>query len=108
MYPDFMDTLVPLASEPSAMGGRNWLLRRMVIEAIRKDPTNFHTAQVFYNIATSGGALAIYNRMPDSAKADQELDRQLAQSTEADPNDVLYMMQASRDYDPAPDLEKIK
>ena len=108
MFPDFMDALAPLASEPAAMGGRNWLLRRMVIDAIRRDPANYRSAQVFYNIATSGGALAMYNRLSDSAKADQELDRQLAQSTDADANDALYMMQASRDYDPAPGLEKIK
>jgi homoserine O-acetyltransferase len=108
MYPDFMDVLVPMASEPSAMGGRNWLMRRMVIEAIRKDPENFRSAQVFYNIATSGGALALYNRMPNSAAADKDLERQLAQPGGGDANDVLYMMQASRDYDPAPGLEKIK
>ena len=108
MYPDFMDAIVPLASEPSAMGGRNWLMRRMVIDAIRKDPANFRAAQVFFNIATSGGAAAMYARLPDSATADKELDRQLAQSNDADANDVLYMMQASRDYDPGPSLEKIK
>jgi homoserine O-acetyltransferase len=90
------------------MGGRNWLMRKMVIEAIKKDPKNFRSAQVFYNIATSGGALAMYNRLPNSAKADAELERQLAQPSSADPNDVLYMMAASRDYDPEPGLEKIK
>ena len=108
MYPDYMDTLVPLASEPSAMGGRNWLMRRMVMDAIRKDPANFRAAQVFFNIATSGGAAAIYNRLPDSATADKELDRQLAQTGDADANDTLYMMQASGDYNPGPNLEKIK
>ena len=108
MFPDYVDTIVPLASEPSAMGGRNWLLRRMVIDAIRKDPANFRSAQVFFNIATSGGAAAMYARLPDSAAADKDLDRQLAQSNDADPNDTLYMMQASRDYDPGPALEKIK
>ena len=37
-YPGFMDMIVPLASEPVAMSGRNWMLRRMVIDAIRADP----------------------------------------------------------------------
>lgn len=108
MFPDFMDTLVPMASEPSAMGGRNWLMRRMVIDAIRKNPKDFREAQVWFNVATAGGALALYNRMPTAEAADREIERQLAQSSAADPNDTLYMMQASRDYDPAPGLEKIK
>ena len=38
MYPDFMDALVPIASQPIAMSGRNWITRRIRIEAIRNDP----------------------------------------------------------------------
>src|ERR1700675_4662022 len=37
-YPDFMDGLVPMASLPAAMSGRNWMLRRMLIDAVRRDP----------------------------------------------------------------------
>ena len=37
-YPDFMDALVPMASQPTAMAARNWMLRRMMIETIRSDP----------------------------------------------------------------------
>ena len=37
-YPDFMDGLVPIASQPTAMSGRNWITRRVRIEAIRNDP----------------------------------------------------------------------
>ena len=37
-YPAFMDGLVPLASQPSAMASRNWALRRMTIETIKRDP----------------------------------------------------------------------
>jgi len=119
LYPDFMDVLVPLASEPSAMGGRNWMMRRMVIDAIRNDPEwnggnykeqpkAFRIAQVYYGIATAGGALALYNTSPDRAKADAELDRRLAQTSRTDANDVLYQMDSSRDYDPSAGLEKIR
>ena len=38
MYPDFMDGLVPIASQPIAISGRNWITRRIRIEAIRNDP----------------------------------------------------------------------
>src|SRR5215213_654654 len=37
-YPDMMDVLAPMASQPAEMSGRNWMMRRMLIEAIRKDP----------------------------------------------------------------------
>jgi len=119
MYPDFMDVLVPMASEPSAMGGRNWMMRRMVVDAIRNDPewrdgnyekqpAAFRAAQAFYGIATSGGALALYTAFATGEKADKELDRRLSQTGGADANDVLYQMDGSRDYDPSRDLEKIR
>jgi len=37
-YPDYMDALVPMASLPTAMASRNWMLRRMMLETIRNDP----------------------------------------------------------------------
>ena len=37
-YPDFMDALVPMASQPTEMSGRNWMMRRMLIDSIRNDP----------------------------------------------------------------------
>ena len=81
-YPGFMDALVPLASEPAAMAGRNWMLRRMVIDAIRQDPewhdgnytrqpTAWRTAQVYFNLATTGGALALYTASPTRQAADE-------------------------------------
>ncbi|MGL9736086.1 MAG: hypothetical protein ACR5LF_12270 [Symbiopectobacterium sp.] len=36
--PGMMDTLVPMASQPNALSGRNWILRRMLIESIKRDP----------------------------------------------------------------------
>lgn len=119
MYPDYMDAIVPMASEPSAMGGRNWLMRRMVIDAIRNDPAwkggmyaeqpaGMRVAQVFYNFATSGGAEAIYARLSDAAKANAEADRLLKQRAAGDANDTLYGMEASEDYDPSRELEKIQ
>ena len=68
-YPDFMDALVPMASQPTEMASRNWMLRRMMIETIRSDPDyndgNYTTqprsmqlANVFFGIATNGGTLA--------------------------------------------------
>jgi homoserine O-acetyltransferase/O-succinyltransferase len=117
-YPGFMDALVPLATEPAAMAGRNWMLRRMVIDAIRQDPewrdgnyatqpTAWRRAQVFFNIATNGGALALYAASPTREASDAELARRLAQPDATDTNDVLYQFDAARDYDPTPGLSRI-
>lgn len=118
MYPTFMDLLIPLASEPAAMAGRNWMLRRMVIDAIRNDPewrggnyekqpSAFRTAQVFFGIATTGGALALYNTTPTPERTDAELDRRLALNSQVDANDILFQFESARDYNPEPNLEKI-
>lgn len=118
MYPTFMDILVPLASEPAEMAGRNWMLRRMVIDAIRNDPewrggtyekqpSAFRRVQVFFGIATAGGALALYNATPTREKADAELERRLGLTSQADANDVLYQFESARDYNPGPNLEQI-
>ena len=119
MYPGFMDALMPLGAEPAAMAGRNWMLRRMVIDAIRADPgwhggdyitepAALKTAAVYFSIATSGGARALYQATPTRAATDAELDRRLAASAPSDANDVLYQFESAGNYDPAPDLEKIQ
>jgi homoserine O-acetyltransferase len=118
-YPGFMDALVPTAAEPTAMAGRNWMLRRMIVDLIRNDPEwnggnytqqprSLKLAQVYFSVATSGGTQAIYRAAPTREKADQILDQRLAQSSNADANNVIYQMEASRDYDPAPQLESIQ
>lgn len=118
-YPGFMDALVPMASQPSAMSSRNWMLRRMIIDAIRNDPEwngGNYTAQpkavaiasVFFAIATNGGTIATHSQAPTRAAADRLLDQRLAEPFTADANDQLYLWEASRDYDPSPLLERIE
>lgn len=118
-YPDFMDGLVPMASQPGAMSGRNWMMRRMVIDAIRTDP-DWHNgdykvqpraiqfANVFFGIATNGGTLAYQKMGATREEADKLVDDRLAAPFTADANDFLYQFDASRDYDPAPGLTRIK
>jgi homoserine O-acetyltransferase/O-succinyltransferase len=118
-YPDFMDLLLPTAAQPTEVAGRNWMLRRMVIDFIRNDPEwnggnytkqprSLPMAQVYFGIATSGGTQAIHRAAPTREKADQILDQRLAQPSNADANDVIYQLEASRDYNPAPKLETIQ
>jgi homoserine O-acetyltransferase len=119
MYPDFMDTLMPMAAQPTEVAGRNWMLRRMVLDLVRSDPEwnggnytkqprSLQMAQVYFGVATAGGTQAIHAAAPTREKADQILDQRLAQKSNADANDVLYQMDASRDYNPAPNLETIQ
>ena len=118
-YPQFMDALVPMASQPTEMAARNWMLRRMMLETIRNDPDyngGNYTSQPrmmkyainAYGIATGGGTLSYQALAPTAAKADKMVDDRLAMPITADANDFIYQWEASRDYDPYPRLEKIE
>jgi homoserine O-acetyltransferase len=118
-YPTFMDALVPMASQPTEMAARNWMLRRMMLETIRNDPDyngGNYAAQprmmkyaiAAFGIATSGGTLAYQALAPSAAKADQMVDERLAVPVTADANDFVYQWEASRDYNPSAALEKIE
>ncbi len=96
-YPQAMDILVPMASQPTEMAARNWMLRRMMIETIRNDPDyngGNYTAQPrmmkyainAYQIATGGGTLGYQTLAPTAAKADQMVDDRLATPVTADIN----------------------
>lgn len=118
-YPDFMDALVPMASQPSEMASRNWMMRRLVIDSIRNDPNwnngNYTTqpasarfATVFYLIATNGGTRKFQKLAPTREAADKLLDGRLTAPFTIDANDLLYQYEASRDYNPSASLEHIK
>ena len=118
-YPGYMDVLVPMASQPTAMASRNWMLRRMMLESIRRDPeynNGNYTAQphsmklasVFFGIATAGGTLNYQKLAPTREQADKLVDARLASAMTADANDFLWQWGSSADYDAAPGLEKIE
>jgi homoserine O-acetyltransferase/O-succinyltransferase len=118
-YPAFMDVLVPMASQPTPMASRNWMLRRMMIETIRSDPEwnggnysqqpqSLRLANAFFGIATSGGTLAYQKLAPTREKADKLVDARLAARPDADANDLIYQYDSARDYDPSSALERIE
>ena len=117
-YPDMMDALVPMACLPVQMSGRNWMLRRLMIDAIRNDPTykdgdyaaqpaSFHALSTFFSMATSGGSRALYAQASTRAKADAVATGRLAARETSDANNFIYSYEAASDYDPAPDLERV-
>jgi homoserine O-acetyltransferase/O-succinyltransferase len=118
-YPGYMDALVPMASQPTAMASRNWMLRRMLLETIRSDPDyndgNYTTqprflkiASVFFGIATAGGTLNYQKLAPTREKADMLVEARLAAPMKADANDFIWAWASSADYDAAPGLDRIE
>lgn len=118
-YPQMMDVLVPMASQPTAMAARNWILRRAMLETIRNDPDynggNYASqprmmkyAIAAYRFASAGGTLGYQTQAPTAAQADRLVDEQLALPVTADANDYIYQWEASHDYDPSAGMEKIE
>jgi homoserine O-acetyltransferase len=118
-YPDAVDALMPLASLPTQISGRNRVWRRIAIDAIRNDPRwqggeyreepfGLVTAQQMLFLMGSNPVLR-QEQMPTLAQSDEVLDAAVARAVEAsDANDVLYALEASRDYDPEPGLSRIR
>jgi homoserine O-acetyltransferase/O-succinyltransferase len=118
-YPQAMDVVVPMASQPTEMAARNWMLRRIMLETIRNDPDyngGNYTAQPrmmkyaihAYGIASAGGTLAYQALAPTAAKADKMVDDRLATAVTADANDFVYQWGSSHDFNPSAGLEKIE
>jgi len=119
MYPEFADGLVPLASAPTEIAGRNRVMRKMITDSITHDPAyngGDYTAQPHDGLV---GALNLLMMMtssplqwhksgPTHDAADKWYEDQIkSRLASTDANDMLYQFNASREYNPAPNLEKI-
>src|SRR5579883_805746 len=118
-HPGYMDAAAPMAAQPTAMASRNWMLRRMMLETIRRDPAymdgNYTSeppmlkvASVFFGIATAGGTRHYQKVAPTRAQADKLVDSRLAAPGPADANDFLWQWGSSADYDASAGLETIE
>src|SRR5690349_8062128 len=118
-YPDFMDGLVPLASVPTEIAGRNRMMRTMIMDDIRGDPEyrgGDYTVQPHGLRAALGllfmmtsSPLTQHRTSPTREAADKQIRDYLdSRMRTMDANDVLYAFDASRDYDPSTQLEKIR
>ncbi|HEY2629677.1 MAG TPA: alpha/beta fold hydrolase, partial [Usitatibacter sp.] len=118
-HPGFMDIAVPMASLPTQMSARNWMMRKLLAESIRRDPEwmggdytstphGFRVAMVTFGMATSGGTQALSRAAPTREKGDDIVTKRLDAPFTADANDQLFQWESSYDYDPSPGLERIE
>jgi homoserine O-acetyltransferase/O-succinyltransferase len=118
-YPDFMDALMPLACLPVQIAGRNRLWRQMLMDGIRQDPdwqngdytteprAGLEIAADMLLIA-GGAPLPMQQSLPTREAADRWLQDVMKRQMETlDANDLLYAVNASRNYDPSAGLGKI-
>jgi homoserine O-acetyltransferase/O-succinyltransferase len=119
-YPDFMDALMPMACLPVQIAGRNRIWRKMAMDAIRNDPDwkggEYTTepqralrAWLDFSIIAGSTPLPMQKNYQTRDAADKFVDDYVQkQLPKLDANDILYQVNASRNYDPSPQLEKIK
>ena len=119
LHPDYLDALLPLASLPTQISGRNRVWRRIIIDAIRDDPGwnkgDYNTQPNALKVALEvlyfmgNNPIERQKEAPTLKQADHVLDTYLDAALKThDANDVLYALESSRDYDPGPELGKIQ
>jgi homoserine O-acetyltransferase len=119
LYPDATDALMPLASAPVEVVGRNRMFRAMIIQAIQNDPEwrdgNYAKQPLNGLIAAeyalwmmTSSPLQLHKRNPTRDKADDAVKELRERAQKVDANDMLYQFEASGDYNPAPHLAEIK
>jgi homoserine O-acetyltransferase len=117
-YPDFMDALAPFACLPVQIAGRNRMMRYLAIESIKQDPAwmgGDYTTEPAAGLRTANiivwvngtSPLQLQKTAPTRDQAEKLADKILARTTTPDANDMIYYLNASRNYDPSPHLDKI-
>lgn len=118
-YRDFMDALMPLACLPVQISGRNRLWRKMSMDAIKSDPEwkgGEYTVEpqqalrswLDISIIAGSAPLQMQKTLPTQNAADEYLQKAYeTRMKDLDANDILYQLDASRNYDPSGGLEKI-
>jgi len=118
-HPDFADALMPLACEPTALVGRNRLWRTMLKDAIRNDPAWMGGAYVEQPklglreavdllVLAGGATMPLQHDLATPEAVDAYARTQQTRRLPGlDANDLWYQVNASSDYDPSADLEKI-
>ncbi|WP_066781863.1 alpha/beta fold hydrolase [Sphingomonas sp. CCH5-D11] len=119
-FPGFAERLAPFACLPVPIAGMNRMWRKLLIDAIQADPAwngGNYTSQPEQGLRTAASLsiiagsnpLALQTQYPTRAAAETFLAQAFARNSAGrDANDYIYQVDASRNYDPSPALEKIK
>ncbi|MEI9889830.1 MAG: alpha/beta fold hydrolase [Caulobacteraceae bacterium] len=102
-YPEFMDAAAPLASTPAAVAARNWIFRRLVIDAIETDPSwqggeyraqprGFTLGMTYFGLLSAGGTRAQYAALPTWKATDDAVAQRMAGQAGGDANDTIYQL----------------
>ena len=118
LYPDYMDGAVPLVSQPVALSGRNWMMRQVTINAIRSDPDwhdgNYTKNPTLWTVTAPAltmmleSAANLQKLAPNPATGRALVLKYQQEAAETDANDVLWGREAAEDYNPAPDIGRIR
>lgn len=116
-HPGDSDAFIPIACQPGPMSGRNWLQRRISIEAIRNDPEwqngdydenpSWFAYTAPFSALMTQSVLRLQNAAPSRQAADHYYETLVERARSSDANDRLYQLEASMDYDPSPDLHRV-
>ncbi len=119
LYPDFMDALLPLASAPVEIAGRNRMFRAMIMQAIKADPAwnngeytqppvNGLVAAQYALWMMTSAPMQLHKTNPTHGQSDAAVTALRGRAASVDANDMLYQYDSSTTYNPAPHLEEIK
>ena len=119
LYPGFMDALMPLASAPVEIAGRNRMFRGMIMQAIKSDPvwaigeykkppTDGLIAAHYALFMMTSSPMQLHKTNDTHEKSDQAVEALRARAVRVDANDMLYQYDSSTDYNPSPQLGKIQ
>jgi homoserine O-acetyltransferase len=118
-YPNFSDSLMPLACLPIEIAGRNRMWRYMAMQSIRDDPAwkdGNYIREPIEGLRGAADMLIIAGSAPQQMQKDYSTRRQAedyvnrtvnAIVAHTDADDFLYYFDASRDYNPEPKLGAI-
>jgi homoserine O-acetyltransferase len=108
MYPDFVDGLVPLASAPTQIAGRNRIMRTMIMDSIIHDPAwkNGETPRAARRpvgainllMMMTSSPLQWHRNGPTRDAADKWYEDQIKSRVADRRERHLYYYNASRDY----------
>ena len=119
-YPDFASALMPLACEPIEIAGLNRMWRQLGINGIEADPEwqgGNYKAEPMMGLRAAenllfvaGGAPLYYQAQYQTrAAASAYAEGRVAEAIKhLDANDLIYQLDSSRNYNPWPQLQRIK